>query len=387
VKIAVDASCWNNRRGFGRFTRELLRALLQCDHKNEYFFLIDEASLPVCDFPARASTIVVKTRRAAAAAAAADGNRPIRDILRMTKAAWSGFNLIFFPAVYSYFPVPPRMKCIVTFHDAIAENHPSLIFPDRRAKLFWTLKTMVANYQADLLVTVSENARKGIVEHWKISPQRVRVITEGASPIFRHLCDSGALALVLKRFGLPADARFLLYVGGISPHKNLQFLVGAFLKVVREPAHADLKLLLVGDYEQDPFYSSFPSLSNLVRQQGSSCVVFTGYLPDEQLLHLYNGALALAFPSLEEGFGLPAVEGMACGTPILASNTGSLPEIVGDAGLFFDPRNESELLWQMHLLLTDHDMRRDLAERGQVRAARFTWTRSAESLRTIFEEI
>ena len=387
MKIAVDASCWTNRRGFGRFTRELLRAALEKDKRNDYFFLIDQNSAPHCDFPVNASPVLVPTRVAPAAAAAADGSRSVPDILRMTWAARASFDLIFFPAVYSYFPVLPGPKCIVTFHDAIAERHPGLIFPSRRARWFWKMKTTLARRQADMIITVSENARQALIVQWKLPAGRIRVINEGPSPVFRRVEDPRALQAVLSGFGLDATCRFFIYVGGISPHKNLEFLVRCFLRVLQQPGMQDLKLLLVGDYEQDVFFSSFPALNELVRNAASQAVFFTGYLPDEQLLHLYNGALALVFPSLEEGFGLPAVEAMACGLPVLASSTGSLPELVGDAGLFFDPRNENELQAQLLKIIGDLQLREDLSASGLKRAAGFRWDRAAETLLEIFDNV
>lgn len=389
MKIGVDASCWNQRRGFGRFTRELLRALLDVDTENEYTFLIDRPSEPLCDFPPRASRMAVPTSRAQISAASAHGYRTPADLWRMSRAAANGrFDLFFFPAVYSYFPLPPGPKCVVTFHDTIAERYPDLTFPNRRAWLFWRLKTWLACRQAHVVLTVSRHARDSLLRQWNLDPRRIRVVSEAPSPLFRPVQDPEMLSSVLARWGLSSTTPYLLYVGGISPHKNLDFLLRVFVRLVADPRFSQARLLLVGDYANDVFYSSFSDLQKtLTGLDPISSVIFTGYVSDEELLHLYNGALALVLPSLEEGFGLPVVEAMACGTPVLTSRAGSLPEVVGDAGLFFDARNPKELEEALTAVLTDGALRVTLSSRARERAQQFSWTRAADIVKELFREL
>lgn len=387
MKIGVDASCWSNRRGFGRFTRELLRALLEADTENRYVLLMDPYSSSFPDLPPQASRTVVPTQQPPTLAAAAEGHRSLGDILRMSRATWGKFDLFFFPAVYSYFPLLGGAKCVVVFHDAIAERHPQLTFPDARARLFWNAKCWLARHQADVIVTVSQHSRDTLIEQWRLDPASVRVISEAPSSIFRPLPAAAERARLLARLKLPPDTRYLIYVGGISPHKNLEMLVDVFSRLVQRPACSDLKLLLVGDCRKDVFYSSFSRISGMVNARGQSgSIFFTDYVPDEELVHLYNGALALVFPSLEEGFGLPAVEAMACGTPVIASNAGSLPETVGEGGLFFDPRAAEELEAALLRVLDDEDLRRELSARALRRAGQFSWKQAAADLKRIFEQ-
>ncbi len=388
MHIGVDASCWTNQRGFGRYTRELLTALLEVDRSNRYSFLIDEPSRDASDFPPNATPVVVPTRYAATSAAGAAGSRPVSDILRMTWATRPRFDLFFYPAVYSYFPLIPGPKCIVTFHDAIADRHPELTFPNDRARLFWKAKSWMARVQADMVLTVSEYARKSVIEQWNVNPAKVRAVLEAPSPVFRPLHDDAMRATLLRRFALDPQTSYFIYVGGISPHKNLEFLLDVFCRIVEEPRFSATRLLLVGGYSKDVFHSSFQTLTRLIEQRGrASHVILTGYIPDEELVHLYNGALALVFPSLEEGFGLPAVEAMACGTPVLVSNTGSLPEVVGDAGLYFDPRNDLELANVLRRVLDEGALRQDLSERSSRRALAFSWKQTASSVLALFQEV
>lgn len=388
MNIGVDASCWANQRGFGRYTREILSALVEVDRNNHYTFLIDRHSRAGVDFPAGVTPVVVPTRYAASAAAAADGYRPVSDILRMTWATRQRFDVFFYPAVYSFFPIIPGPKCIVTFHDAIAERLPELTFPNERARLFWKAKSWLALQQATLVLTVSEYARTCLIQQWGLSPDRVRAVLEAPSAVFRPAHDRQMLAELLHRFDIPQDTPYFIYVGGISPHKNLKFLIDVFSRVTADPRFSNVRLLLVGDYKKDVFLSSFPSLSQaLDHHAGASRVVFTGFIPDEELVHLYSGALALVFPSLDEGFGLPAVEAMACGLPVLASRAGSLPEIVGEAGVYFDPRNEAELADALSRILTDAPLRQDLSARSLTRASDFSWNRTATNLLEIFRQV
>ena len=388
MKIGVDASCWANQRGFGRYTRELLSALVDLDRDNEYVFLIDQHARPLVDFPDGVTPLVVPSRGAATSSAAASGYRPVSDILRMTAATRGGFDLFFYPAVYSFFPMIPGPKCIVTFHDAIAERHPSLTFPNERARLFWKAKSWLARRQADLVLTVSEYSKQSLIQQWNLDPTRVRAVLEAPSAEFRPVRDTAALTHVLGKFDMRPGAPYFIYVGGISPHKNLSFLIDVFCRVADEPRFSDTRLLLVGDYKEDVFLSSFPALSRLVEQRGQgSRVVFAGRVQDADLVHLYCGAAALVFPSLDEGFGLPAVEAMACGTPVVVSRAGALPEVVGDAGLYFDPRDDAELEGVLVRVLDDSDLRRDLSQRSLRRAAEFSWTRTASSLLDIFHQV
>ena len=212
------------------------------------------------------------------------------------------------------------------------------------------------------------------------------MISEAAQPIFRVTEPGANRTEVLKRYGLRSDEKFLLYVGGISPHKNLSILIDAFHKI--RSTVTDVKLVLVGDYKDDPFLSAYPALRAQVSKLGlDESVIFTGFVPDIDLVEMYNAATLLVLPSLDEGFGLPAVEGMACGTPVASSNRGSLPEVLGDAGEFFDPVNIGEISSVVGSLLADCGKREQLRQRGLKRSQLFRWERSATETLSIFNEL
>jgi len=387
MRIGVDATCWGNKRGFGRFTRELLEALLEIDQINEYLFFIDGNTEDFEAIPARAKKIVARTDISPMRAASADGRRSLKDLWAMSRAVLRHkTDVFFFPASYSYFPVFNRTKIIVTLHDVKAEHHPELIFPNAKSKFFWKLKQTAAIRQANLIATVSEYSKRQIVEHFKLPESRLRVISEAARPVFKVLSSNGATDETLARYGLKRGEKFLLYVGGISPHKNLSALIAAFARI--EKNRANLKLVLVGDYKDDPFFSAYPALKKQTAELGlENKIVFTGFIPDEDLARLYNAAALLVFPSLEEGFGLPAIEAMACGCAVAASNCGSLPEVLGAAGRFFDPRDANNMAQVIEQILGDDSLRNSMKVEGLSRAEQFLWKKAAHETLAIFNEV
>jgi glycosyltransferase involved in cell wall biosynthesis len=389
MRIGVDACCWGNKRGFGRFTRELLTALAERDKTNEYLFFVDRQLGAEAEFPTTVEKICAATSTSPIEAASAAGRRSIRDLLAMThQVSRHKVDLFFFPAVYSYFPVVNRAKVVVTLHDMIADRHSDLIFPNRRAKMFWKMKQNAAVFQADRVATVSEYSKRQIMEYFDLPESRMGLITEAAHSSFKVLPLSNGAIDTLARYGLSAEDTFLLYVGGISPHKNLDTLIDAFAYFVTTGGHSNLKLALVGDYRDDPFFSAYPALKGKVDELGlQERIIFTGFVPDKELAYFYNAAVLSILPSFEEGFGLPAVESMACGTPVAASNRGSLPEVLGKAGVFFDPGDSRDLARAITEVLTDDARRERMKRDGLTRASSFNWGKAAEDAMSIFEEL
>ncbi len=388
-RIGVDACCWSNRRGFGRFARELLSALVASDKDHEYIFFVDQDTARACTFPREARVVTASTDVVPTVAAAASGRRSLKDMWTLSRAvAREPIDLFFFPAVYSYFPIINRCKIVVTIHDMIADHHPERVFPDWKSKLFWKMKQNVALRQADMLLTVSHHAKQQIVEYFRIPDARVATTTEGPSAAFTHMPNSPRAAQVLERYGLKPDEPFVLYVGGISPHKNLGVLVEAFHGLAADARFAGHKLVLVGDYKGDVFHSHYAELKSDIDQRGlEKSVLFTGFVSDQDLVELYNVAHALVLPSLEEGFGLPAVEAMACGTPVIASDRGSLPEVVGQAGRFFDPARPDLLVTILQEVLNSESLRGSMRLAGLERSKLFTWKAAAQSIIALFHHV
>ena len=377
MRIGIDGACLGNRRGFGRFTWSLLRALAEVDCDHEFLVFLDQETRSRVELPERFATRVVRLRESPTHAASAQGNRKFGDLLAMSRAvAAERLDAMFFPASYSFFPIWNVARVVVTMHDTLPLSHPELIFPTWRGRWFWRVKEWYAARSADLILTVSEASRRDLMAWHHLEGTRIQVIPEGAAAVFESRPDPERTSTVLRAWGLSAGRRYLLYVGGLSPHKNLLRLVEAFARF----APLDLALVLVGDFK-DVFHTHVAEIRAAIEKHGlEERVLLTGYVPDDDLVYLYHEAFALVLPSLLEGFGLPAVEAMSQGCPVLASTAGSLPEIVGDAGVYFDPLAIEELGGALRLLVEHPNLRAALVARTRDRASRFTWRNAALAL-------
>lgn len=389
LRIGLDGGCWLNRRGYGRYARGLLSALAWRRDGDRYLLFVDPETARAPDLPSGFERVVVPVRRPPARAASASGRRDLLDLWRMAWAvAGHRLDVFFFPSVYTFFPLLRPIRAVVAIHDVIAEHYPEMVLGRRRFALFWRIKVAIAIRQADLILTVSDHARQGLIEHFRLARERVRVVHEAPDPIFRPLASPRDPADLLPACSLPRGSRYLLYVGGFSPHKNLDSLIEAYRRVVADGAFGDLRLLLVGDHAGDGFSSAYGDLRRMVARYGlEGRVCFPGFLPDEILVDLYNRAELLVLPSLEEGFGLPAFEAAACGTPVVASEVGPVAPLLGPAVWTFPPHDVDALADGLRRLLQDPARRRAMGEEGHRRAAAFTWERAAAEVHAIFEEL
>ncbi len=387
MRIGVDATCWTNRRGYGRFARALLTAALELDSSRRYVFFVDDDSTEF-PLPSGVEMVRIRSRVPTVKAAAADGARSPGDLWTVSRAISAAqVDVIYFPSVYSYVPVFSRVPILVTIHDVIPERFPQLVFPTLRGKLFWRAKVALACAQARLIVTVSEYSRRCLVQELRLPPERIRVVSEAGDPAFLRLTSADSAAL-FARLGLPPGARILAYVGGFSPHKNLPMLVDVFAALARSPEYALVHLLLVGDYLGDVFYSGYRPLAGQVAAAGLQARVhFTGYMGDDDLRTVFNVADAVVLPSFCEGFGLPAVEGAACGAPAIVTTESPLPQLLGEGALGVPPGDREG--WRRALA----DVLGDSARRERMRAAaiaaasRLSWRSAARQLLDIFDEV
>ena len=363
MRIGIDGGCWTNRRGYGRYLRELVAALARLDAGHEYVVFLDSGADRNEAWPKPFEPRFVSTRVETAEAARADGRRSVPDVLRMSlAAARERFDVFFFPSVYSYFPLLRPVPTLVGVHDTIAENYPQHAFATRKQERFWRAKVWLALRQARRCLTVSDHARRSIARVYGFPSERMDVVYEAAADVFRPT-------------GEPRED-FILDAGGISPSKNLGTLVEAFAGLT-----GGTRLTLTGDYSGDRFQTCHQELLRQIATLGlESRVEFTGYVSDAELASLYRRARLFVMPSLDEGFGLPAVEAMACGAPVVVSTGNALEEVVGDAGLKAAPDDPAGLRAAMERILTDGAFAAKLSAKGLERARHFSWDATARGV-------
>jgi glycosyltransferase involved in cell wall biosynthesis len=377
VNVAIEASTWINRRGYGRFTRELTTALLRAPGDCRFTLVLDSGAAAAADLP-DAPQLVVRTARATTNAASATDSRSPRDVWRMSRAlSTAGFDGIVFPTNYSFVPVWPGPRVVVVIHDALPEAMPKMMLGSRRARVFWGLKNRLACRRADVVATVSAASAREIRLRLPYLRREPALLTEGASPVFTATpardCD-------LLRPYVPASRPYILFVGGLSRHKRVPELVRAFGRVVSRGERSDLLLVLAGPDTEDTFATDPGGLDAALRDLGPvrERVVRPGFVPDETLAALYRGAVCTVLPSVAEGFGLPALESMACGTPLLVHRSAAVEEVCGDAAEYVE--NASELAPALARLIADAHRREQLRQAGLARARIFSWDECARRL-------
>ena len=265
---------------------------------------------------------------------------------------------------------------VATIHDVIP-----YIYPETSSRLDWLIYRCwlpLAVRRLDAIITVSEQSRSDIIRYLPTQPEDVTVIPEAASNTYCVL-DQAEVAVALARHGI--DFPYILYVGSVEARKNLPRLLAAYAQL-REWS-GQWKLVIIGarKWKSNPVFDT-------VRQLGlESHVHFTGYVEESDLPALYNGASLFVFPSLYEGFGLPVLEAMACGTPVVTSNTSSLPEVAGDAALLVDPSDVAAIAWAMRRVLDDHALSAKMRAKGLARAREFTWERTARETIAVYERV
>jgi len=386
MHIGVDATCWQNRRGYGRHARALLSALGRLDAGTRYTLFLDSPE-DTGNIPPRFEARLLNNDVPTSVAAAAAGRRSLADLWRVSRAFSNvAVDALLFPTIYSFVPTITRARKLVMIHDVIAETFPKLTVPRLSARLFWKAKVAFGRWQADALITVSDYSRQRIVEYFGVPADRVFVVGEAADPVFRPL-DSPQPTERLRALGIDGSRRTIAYVGGFSPHKNLEELVTAFAALASRNEFADLLLVMVGDYQGDVFHSYFGSIRDQVARLGlQDRILFPGFVPDDELTILLNLSTALVLPSLMEGFGLPAVEAAACGCPVIATRNSPLPELLGGGAIYITP-GKQELEGALETLLGSGPMQSRMRAAARDAAGRLTWDAAARQMMDVMRKV
>lgn len=279
------------------------------------------------------------------------------------------------------YTAPPfcNAPVVATIHDLAFEHLPETF--TRRGSLQLKLTVRRTARRAARIATVSEYSRQDLLRTYRLAPEKVVTTYNGIEPHFTtqpRAADEAAQ--VRQRFGIARE--FLLAVGSLQPRKNLERLIRTYARLRREQPDFAPQLVIVGR----KLWLAESIFAEVSRQPWASDVILTGYVGDDDLPALYRTASAFVYPSLFEGFGLPPLEAMACGTPVITSNISSLPEVAGSAALLIDPLNEQELAAALQRILNDQPLRARLRAEGVRQAAKFTWRDAAEKTLQLYRE-
>ena len=370
MRIGIDYTAGAHQgAGIGRYTRGLIEALTRLDQENEYRLFVcggDGAFLKAA-WPSNVRLCITPFSQ-----------RTLTRIWQRLRLPLP-VELLTGPLDLFYSPdfvLPPvwRARTLLTVHDLSFLRYPETADP----RLYRYLNVAVPRSvrSTDHILADSRNTAHDLTKLWGVPSGKISVLYSGVERCFRPLADKVQLACVRKRYDLPQ--RFILSVGTLQPRKNYARLIRAFVQLVDrlQPETASLKLVLVGKkgWLYEPIFDCVRGLA----LEGE--VLFPGFVADEDLPALYNLADLFVFPSLYEGFGLPVLEAMACGTPVVCSDASSLPEVAGDAALLVDPFHVDGWVEAMGQVLSDEGFRGGLVARGLAQARNFTWERAAAEL-------
>jgi glycosyltransferase involved in cell wall biosynthesis len=368
VRIAIDARKLRDY-GIGTYVRNLLRQLARQDSENDYVVICRDADWETIEELGPRFRPVVE--KAGTYSIGEQFALPI-DLRRESAELFHA----------PHYVLPPLTPCrsVVTIHDCIHLRFPQYL-PNRLAYAYARAQMWTATHRAARVITVSEASKRDILRYFRVPESRIDVIYNAIDDRFWQQPDAEDVARVRERYRL--DHPFVLYAGNIKPHKNLERLIEAFHLLRQHAAMKDVEMLIIGDE-----ISKYATLRRAVhRHKLHKHVRFFGFVSDQTLAALYRLAGVFVFPSLYEGFGLPPLEAMASGTPVITSNVSSLPEVVGDAALLIDPYDPAAIADAMQRVLANPALAADLSSRGLVRAREFSWERSIARVREIYAEV
>ncbi len=386
ANIGIDARFYGPKaKGLGRYTQELIKHLADLNLDNHYYIFLGPEDFEKTEFAADNFHKVLADYKPYSLKEQLFFSRKIRstdiDLMHFTH-----FNA---PFLY-------RGRFVVTIHDLILKK-----FPTKRSGLFKQLRYNIKDWFYDFclratvkkalkIITVSHFTKKDLIESLGLNPEKIEVIYEGVSLGDCQKRKKLGQDKILAKYGIKPP--FLLYVGNAYPHKNLSFLLGAFEKLVKRIKDDKLQLVLAGG--DDDFYQLLKNKFHQVcyaapKQRKKYCVsvIFAGFVPDEELVALYQNAFAYVFPSFYEGFGLPGLEAMSYDLPVVSANASCLPEIFGQAALYFNPQGERDFVDKVLRLLTDQFLRQRLISLGREQTKRFDWKKTAKQTLAIYQEL
>ncbi|MFL6334375.1 MAG: glycosyltransferase family 4 protein [Pyrinomonadaceae bacterium] len=370
MHIAIDAhSVGTGLAGNETYAANLVEALAEIDRENSYTVYVtrEEAARR---FGGRWANVGVRR------------TMPHTPLLRIPLTLSAELRRRPVDLLHVQYTAPPLAPCpvVATIHDLSFEHLPETFKLRSRVQLRLTVRATAR--RAAHVIAPSEHTRRDLVETYGLDPARVTAIPLAVAPHFRPVADAGEVERVKKQHGIAGE--YVLAVGSIQPRKNLARLVRAYSALRRGRGRSNLpQLVLVG--KQAWLYGD--TLTTIEEEGLGESVVLTGYVSEGDLPALYTGALCFAYPSFYEGFGLPPLEAMSCGAPVLTGNLTSLPEVVGDAGLMVDPFDSGAIASALARLIDDDALRASLRERGLRRARSFDWRDTARMTLQVYRRV
>jgi len=367
MRVAIDARKLHDF-GIGTYIRNLLRQLARIDRDTEYVLLCQEADLDVGTLLGANFRTVLEP----------SPNYSLREQIHVPWVLHRERPDVYHAPHY-VLPAGVRCRSVVTIHDCIHLMFPQYL-PNRAAYAYARASMWAAARRSDRILTVSEASKRDILHFFNVPPEKIVVVYNAIDEHFSVTPPAEDVARVRERYQL--DHQFMLYVGNIKPHKNLVRLIEAFAEL-RRTGFDEVKLLIIGDQ-----ISKLPALRRAVHSHKlHKHVRFLGYVSDQTLGVLYRLAAAFVFPSLYEGFGLPPLEAMASGTPVVTSNVSSLPEVAGEAAVLVDPYDVDSIVDGMRRVLSDPALAAALRRKGVERAREFSWERSVAKTRQVYQQV
>jgi len=359
MRVGIDAHALGSRLGGNEtYIRNIIHALGEIDPGGDYALFLSPHASPGSD-------VIAGTERMRRVVV-----RPHNPLVRIPLTFPLALARERIDVVHVQYVAPPvcPARVVVSVHDIAYERYPQFFTPSEVTRMRALVPLTVR--RAAAVLTLSDYSKRDIVRRYGVPPERVTVTHLAADPMFQPIHDEGRLAAVRERYG--TGEQFILSVGNLQPRKNIKTLIEAYVRLRRAGATRH-KLVLVGKraWRHDDIFAA-------ARDSGyADELVFTDYVPDADLVALYNAADLFVYPSIFEGFGLPPLEAMACGTPVVCSNTSSFPEVVGDAALTVAPLDVDGLAEAMSQALRNAALRARLSVLGPRQAALFSWERTA----------
>jgi glycosyltransferase involved in cell wall biosynthesis len=368
MRIGIDARIFGSQyTGIGRYVQELVEQMAKLAPQHEFVLFMNEPQFHEYEAPKNVKKVLVNAHHYSL-------KEQWSFFWKLRKAKLDLMHFTHFNA-----PILYKKSSVVTIHDLTLSFYPGKKMNSWLHRKAYHLTLSHAVKHAKKVIAVSENTKLDLIKVLGTPDEKITVIYEGVGENFTPREDKEGLAELIKKYGITKD--YLLYTGVWRSHKNLINLIRAFA-ILKQDESFDLQLVITG--KEDPYY---PEVRRTVKELGLEySVIFPGMVPEDELTALYQGAFTYVFPSLYEGFGLPPLEAMRCGTPVVASKASCLPEICGENNaLFFDPYDPEDMANSIRRVWLDGDLRKDLRDRGLRHSRKFSWKSMAEETLALYE--